>query len=316
MPRRSRVDWAAVAAAAPFDVIHLRDLAQLGVPSSTISSRCAPGGLWVRVLSGVIALTRGVLTRRQRLAAALLYAGARAMVTGVAACRLYGLRRLPDDDTVHVLVPHATRRRSQRFVLAERTLRLPRPHHRDDVPVAPIHRAVLDAARRMSRIDDVRALLAEAVQRRLTTVVALRRELEEGSGRGTALVRRVLVEIEDGVRSVAEAWCRMIVADMPGFPPVIWNARLEHADGTFLACVDGFVERVALAIEIQSFEHHADPEAFDETMRRQARLVAAGVVLVPVTPRQLRDEPAPVTRLLWEALAQARARPRPALRRR
>lgn len=316
MPRRSRVDWVAVAAAAPFDVIHLRDLAQLGVPSSTISSRCAPGGVWVRVLSGVIALTRGVLTRRQRLAAALLYAGVDAMVTGVAACRLYGLRRLPDDDTVHTLVPHATRRRSQRFVITERTLRLPRPHLRDDVPVAPIHRAVLDAARRMRRLDDVRALLAEAVQRRLTTVVALRRELEEGSGRGTALVRRVLVEIEDGVRSVAESWCRMIVADMPGFPPVIWNANLEHSDGTFLACVDGFVGGVALAIEIQSFEHHADPEAFDETMRRQARLITAGVLLVPVTPRQLRDEPGTVTRLLRAALEQARARPCPAIRRR
>ena len=100
----------------------------------------------------------------------------------------------------------------------------------------------------------------------------------------------------------------MIVAEMPGFPPVIWNARLEHADGTFLACVDGFVDGVALAIEIQSFEHHADPEAFDETMGRQARLIAAGVLLVPVTPRQLRDEPETVKQT---ALGGAHPGPRP-----
>ena len=266
------------------------------------------------MLSAVIALTRGVLTMRQRIAAALLYAGPEAVITGVAACRLYGLRRIPDDDSVHALVPHATRRRSQSFVICERTHRLPRPIYRDDAPVAPIYRAVLDAARRMCRIDEVRAVLAEVVQRRLTTVAALRRELEEGSGRGTALVRRVLEEIEDGARSVAEAWCREVVAAMPGFPTVIWNATLEHPDGSFLACVDGFVDGVALAIEVQSFEHHADPDAFDATMRRQAALVAAGVVLVPVTPRQLRDDPETVKRLLSDALEQARTRPRPSVR--
>lgn len=314
MPRRARVDWAAVAAAAPFDVIHLRDLAALGVPSSTVSSRCAPGGVWVRVLSAVIALTRGVLTGRQRIAAALLYAGPEAVITGVAACRLYGLLRVPDDETVHALVPHATRRRSQSFVITERTIRLPRPLRRDDVPVAPIFRAVLDAARRLRRLDEIRALLTEAVQRRLTTVAALRQELEEGSQRGTALVRRVVVELEDGVRSAAEAWGRGIVGSMPDFPPVIWNASLEHADGSFLACVDGFVDGVALAIEVHSFAHHADRDAFDATMRRQARLVAAGIVVVPVTPRQLRDEPEVVKRLLWDALEQARARPRPPVR--
>ena len=170
--------------------------------------------------------------------------------------------------------------------------------------MAPIHRAVLDAARRMSRIDDVRALLAEAVQRRLTTVAALRRELEEGSCRGTALVRRVLVEIEDGTRSGAEAWCRKIVAEMAGFPPVIWNVASSTPTASFLASSTGSSTRSRLAIEIDSFEHHADPEAFDAThetpgppdgRRRDRRAGDA-----PPAPRRAGDGEA-------SALEQARA---------
>ena len=304
-----------MSAAAPLGLILVRDLCALGVPPSTIAFRCrALGGGWWRPLSGLIALARGALTSRQRLAAALLYGGEAALVTGIAACRLHGLKRVPEDDTVHLLVPHETRRRSQSFVLVERTLRMPSARVRDGVRCAPVHRAVLDAARRMRRIDDVRALLAEAVQRRLTTVAALRGELEDGSCRGTALVRAVLVELEDGTRSAPEAWCRNLVAGMEGVPPVRWNVSLYLPDGSFLALVDGFVDEVGLAIEVDSFEFHADPDAFDATLRRQARLTGAGVIVLAVTPRRLRDDPESVRDDIRRALEQAGARPRPAVR--
>ena len=315
MPRRARADWDAVNAAAPLGLILVRDLLAFGVPSSTIAFRCrARGGNWWSPLSGLVALARGTPTDRQRLEGALLYGGAESLVTGVAACRLYGLERVPDDDRVHLLVRHETRRRSQGFVLVERTERMPSSRVRDGVRCAPVHRAVLDAARRLTRLDEARALLAEAVQRRMTTVAALRQELEAGSCRGTALVRAVLVELESGVRSASEAWCREIVAGMEDMPPVRWNASLYWADGTFLACVDGFVDELALAIEVDSFEYHADPVAFDATLRRQALLTGAGVLVLAVTPRRLQADPELVRRDLRRACEQARARPRPDLR--
>lgn len=314
MPRRARVDWDAVSAAASDDLILVSTMLALDVPSSTIAFRCRKdGGCWWRPLMGLVALARGALTPRQRLVAALLAAGDEAVVTGLAACRLYGLERVPEHHQVHVLIPHERRRRSEGFLLVERTGHLPPARSRDGIRCAPLPRALVDGARRLERIDDVRALLAEAVQKRRVTVAALRVEVETGSCRGAALVRAVIVELEDGIRSAAEAWWRELVATMDGFPEVHWNADVHLADGSFLACPDGFVDEVALAVDLHSFAHHADLEKFDATMRRQAEMIAAGLVVVPATPKELRDAPEGIKRKMWAALEQARLRPRPAV---
>ena len=314
MPPRAKVDWDAVRAAAPENLILVRDLLALGVPSSTVAFRCRKaGGMWWRPLLGLVALARGALTARQRLAAALLVAGEHAVLTGLAACRLYGLERVPDDDRAHVLLPHESRRRSEGFLLVERTSRMPRVRIRDGFRCASLDRAILDGARRLARIDDVRALLCEAVQRGMVTVRALRVEIEAGSCRGAALVRTVIAELEDGVRSAAEGWLRELVNGMEGFPEVRWNVTLSYADGRFLACVDGYVDGVALAIELNSFAHHADLVTFDATVRREAELAAAGVIVVPVTPRELREDPEGVRRKLRAALEHARRRTAPAI---
>ena len=59
--------------------------------------------------------------------------------------------------------------------------RLPEPCELHGLPVAPVARAVIDTVRYLSDVDDVRALLAEAVQRGFTSPRALRHELETGS---------------------------------------------------------------------------------------------------------------------------------------
>ena len=312
MPRRARVDWDAVHAAASEGLILVRILLELGVPSSTIAFRCRKvGGWWWRPLLCLVALNRGTLSPRRRLVAALLVSGDDAVVTGLAACRLYGLQRVPAHDQVHVLVPHERRRRSEGFLLVERTGRMLPAVTRDGIRCAPLVRALIDGTRRLDRVDEVRALLCEAVQHRRVTVPALRAELEAGSGRGSALVRAVIVELEDGIRSAAEAWQRELVATMVGFPEVHWNADVHREDGAFLACPDGFVDDCALAVDLHLFAHHADLETFDGTMRRQAEMIAAGLVVVPITPRELREDPDGVKRKLWASLDRARRRPRP-----
>ncbi len=140
-------------------------------------------------------------------------------------------------------------------MLVERTDRVPLPVIRSGLPVAPVPRAVLDTARRLTDRDDVRALLAEAVQRGRCKPAELRREIDSGSGRGSALPRSVLREIEDGVRSVAEADARQLVL-RSGLPAPIHNARLTDADGAFLAVVDSWFDAVGLAWEIDSYEFH------------------------------------------------------------
>ena len=131
-------------------VIRTAALRGLGVPGATITNRCADGGRWTRLLPGVIMLTGGTATPRQRVSAALLYGGPDAVVTGLEACRRHGVRRGPDPrGAVHLLVPDDRQLRSCEFVTVERTIRLPAPLLRDGVPLAPVPRACLDAARRL-----------------------------------------------------------------------------------------------------------------------------------------------------------------------
>lgn len=314
MPRRrSDVDWGAVSAAAPLGVIHRRDLAVLGVADSTIARRTAPGGPWVHVILGVIAVFTGAPTRAQRIAAALLYAGPDAILMGASACRIHGLTKIPDDDQVQVLIPHARRRSSRSFVVVERTRRMPEPRIRDDVPVAPIARAVVDAARALRSLDAVRALVAEAVQEGLTRPAALRDEVDRGTRRGTALLRIALEEIEDGIRSAAEAWGREVATELrgEGFPEIRWNVRLYAANGAYIASPDGWVEEVGMAWEIQSHQYHLSPEHHEKSMRHVARLLAHHIVVAEPLPKDLKRRRTQVKADLWARYHLARSRPRP-----
>ncbi|MHC1563375.1 hypothetical protein ACR9E3_30840 [Actinomycetospora sp. C-140] len=285
----------------------------MGVLSSTITRR-VQAGAWDRSAYGVISLTGPPKTADQRSAAALLYGGDGAVLSGSAAARLHGLQRVPDDrGALLVLVDHRRHRVSRAPITVERTHRLPEPVVVNGLRIAPVARAVLDAARRLRDLDQIRALLAEAVQRGLVSVRALRRELAAGCQRGTAKVRRVLVELDDGVRSAPEAWARSIAATIPEFSSIVWNPRLVLEDGTWLADPDGWLDEVGLAWEIHSFKHHGDPEAFDATLHREARMTGHAVHVVAHTPRQLRDDRAQVRADLLAAHAVASARPRPAV---
>ena len=315
MSSRRTIDWVAVRQAALHDQIRHAELLEFGVLSSRIARRVR-AGIWDRSAFGVISLTGTPRTVEQRLAGAVLYGGPGAVLSGAAAARLHGLERVPDETkgTALVLVEHARHRVSRPPITVMRTHRLPSPVVIRGLPVAPVPRAVVDAACHMTAVDDLRALLAEAVQRGFTSARALRLELESGCGRGTARVRPVLAEIEDGVRSVPEAWAKSLAASIPELPPMMWNPHLHLEDGTFLADPDGWLDDVGLAWEIHSFRYHADPDAFGATMRRQARMTGRDVHVVAHTPRQLRDERAQVRQDLLAAYAVARRRPRPAVR--
>jgi len=291
-------------------VVRAKDLLDVGVPRRTITRRCEPGGPWRSLLPGIILLQNGEPTGEHRIRAALAHGGEGAMLTGIRALQRYGLERVPAPEDVHVLVPADRRITAAGFVRVERTARLPRPFTRQDVPVAPVHRAVLDAARRLSDYDAVLAMMAEAVQRRRCTVQALADELELGSQRGVALPRRALVPLQGGARSVAEAdawslWKRS------GLPEFVWNVKVFDNGGRYIATPDGWCDRVALAWEIDSRGCHAAHDDYAATVARNTRYVTAGIVVLSTLPIRLRTEPDLVVAELRAAYEIARQRPRP-----
>lgn len=259
-------------------------------------------------------LHTGQPTEEQRLRAALLHGRDRSVLSGIWALRLRGLENLPPPKDVHILIPEERRIVSAGFAHVERTTRLPRPHFRGELPVAPVPRAVIDAARRLTDEDEIQAMMAESVQRRFCTAEMLTHELDQAGRTGTALARRALTPLLAGARSVAEAdayrlWRRS------GLPPGHWNVPIFDANGNYIATPDFWCDECAFAWEIDSYRHHSDLDGHRATVARNARYVAAGIVVLQTLPSRLRTEPAQVERELKAAFRTAQARPRPNVRR-
>lgn len=313
MPPRSRVDVKALEslAHAQHNCVSLAQLSQLGMPTATTAHRTRPsGGSWTRPLPGVVLLHRGTPTPDERASAALLYAGPTSVLTGSESLRRHGVRRLPTAAFIHVLVPDDRRRVSVGFVVCERTHRLPQRSASRGLPTASVARSLVDAARRTDRLLDVRAMVADAVQKRRCTQDDLLTEIRLGQRRGTARVRLVAAEIVGGIRSVAEADARRVLA-RGGLPPALWNHDVVTPAGELIGCPDAWFDEEGVALEVDSREWHLDPQGWERTQAKRARFASFGVTTVPVTPRRLREQPDEVVREMLATLAAARRRPRP-----
>ncbi|WIY06385.1 hypothetical protein QRX60_21990 [Amycolatopsis mongoliensis] len=291
-------------------VVRANLLESMGVPRRTVSRRCEPPGPWQRLLPGIVLLGSGEPTDEHRIRAALLHGRDGAVLTGIHALHRHGLRKVPVPRDVHVLIPAGRRVSSSSFVHIERTTRLPRARLLDGLPVAPAHRAVVDAARRLRDHDTVLAMMAEAIQRRFCTPSALAHELAAGSRAGKALPTRALAPLLDGARSVAEADAWRL-RKRSGLPDCGWNVQLFDSGGRYVASPDAWWDDVGFAWEIDSRSHHADPHDHARTLARNTRYLTAGVLVLQTLPVRLRTEPEVVLDELRAGYEIARGRPRP-----
>ena len=197
MPRRAVFDHDRLARIldAQHQVISRSQALACGLPRSTVTSWSTPTGKWQRMLPGVYLTVTGNPTPEQRLVAALLYAGPRSVITGVAALRSYRLRA-PGSDVIDVVVPQGTRRQGTGFVRIHRTRQLPRVYKTGVIRYAAPARAVADAARLLPSLDDARAVVAEAIQRQTCSLAQL--ELERAGSRDSNQLRAALADVRAG----------------------------------------------------------------------------------------------------------------------
>ncbi|NUU25722.1 MAG: hypothetical protein HOV68_30090 [Streptomycetaceae bacterium] len=284
----------------------LRQLRRGGVTDRTRLRRVRQGA-WRRMAPGVVCLAASRPSRRQRAAAAVLHAGRGAVVTGLTALELAGAGYVRYASEIHVLVQRSCRIRPLARVVYERTAALPHPLPLRFPPTAPYARAVVDACRRISDDAQARANALAAVQQRLCDVRALRAECERGSPRNTVRMRAIIDEADSGVRSLPEADLRRLVRAAK-LPEPLWNPRLYLPDGRFLCVPDGLWADEAVVVEVDSVAHHGFGADRVRTAERAGRMRAAGLTVVAVRPRHIRDDGPGVARLLGEVLNKARAR--------
>jgi hypothetical protein len=294
-------------AASQYGVITRAEAELCGLTPRMIEHRIRPAGPWQRLLPGIYLTQTGEPSRDQQLMAALRYAGDGSMVTGLAALRRHEVS-VPATPVVDVLVPHARRRSSRGFVVVRRTTRLPRTYWADGpIRYVPPARAVADAVPRLSRFDDVRAVAAGAVQKGLCTVADLAAELALRPRREAGVLRAVLGEVADGIRSPAEGDFRDLVRS-GGLPAPVLNARL-YLGRQLLAVADAWWPQSGVAAEVDSREWHLSPDGWEQTMLRHARMTAAGVLVLHFSPRQVATAPGTVIGAIAAALRAGRPIP-------
>jgi hypothetical protein len=289
------------------DVITRSQAVAAGLTRHALQHRLRLGGPWRALMPGVYLAATGTPTILQQEMAAMLYAGRGSVITGLAAVRQHHIRG-PAVEFIDVLVPASRKRQDAAFVRLHRTARLPRRVW----SLGPLHyalpaRAVADAARGLASLRDVRAMVADAVQRGTCQVPDLSAELDQGPNVGSALLREALTDVADGIRSAAEGDLKDLLAKS-GLPMPLFNASL-YDGSVFVAKPDAWWPEFGVALEVDSQEWHLSPHDHARTLERQRRMAKYGILVLPFTPRQIRTQPAEVLAAIRDAIENARGRP-------
>jgi hypothetical protein len=280
-----------------------------GLTHHAVSHRLRTGGPWQPVLPGVYLTVTGKPTLAQREIAAVLYGGPSAVITGLAAVHHHRMPA-PSSDVIDLLVPARRQCQSVSYVAVHRTTRMPKlvvgP---STVSYALPARAVADAARWLTDLREVRALVAGAVQSRGCWLDELAEELREGPRRGSALFREVLSEVAEGIRSAPEAELRTLIM-RARLPLPMFNPSLYLANGRFIARPDAWWPEAGVAVEVDSKRWHFSEDDWNHTMDRHSDLGQYSIVTLHFTPYKLRHEQADVMRRMTNAYNSGIQRPR------
>jgi very-short-patch-repair endonuclease len=253
------------------------------------------------------------LTRDQHLWAAYLAGGGDAVLAGLTAAALEGLRGYPRPE-IHVLVP--VDRQVRRFpavgprIIVHRTSALPAAHIREHSPPhTTVARSIVDAAAWAVRDGDARAIVAAAFQQRrvdadgIDEVLRLLRR-----SRRRALVREAVRDSVAGAESLAEVdFCRLCRRYRLPRPEL--QQRRTDAAGRH-RYLDAYWEKWRLHAEVDG-SHHIEVRAWWADQKRQNDLWVSGDRVLRFPAWVVRHRPAEVAAQLRAALESAGWRANP-----
>lgn len=289
-----------------------RQLLEAGVSRETVLWR--PSRAWRIVLPRVYLVSSEPPTQRQRLIAGLLWAGPGSAIAGATAAQWHGIRSADARGRVQLVTAPPRGNRQSGFATVRRSLLVdPDEVTRGVLRLSCPARSAVDAAFAAPTRSDRSAILIEAVQRRIVTIDALAAwayRLRDGD---RARLNDPLEEAASGVWSLPEAELLDLVAGSSLLPEPWPNPRLEDGTGLPLTAPDLWFDDVCAAVMVHSHKYHSGA-LWDETVERDSDLTAAGIVVVGVTPRAIRNEPIRVLQKVERTYLAAQRRPRPDVR--
>ena len=262
-----------------------------------LPSREVRRGRWQRLLPGVYLTSPGEPELHQQCHAALLHGGPRSLITGAAGCALHGVATR-GATSLMLLLPHEVRvvQTPSCQVTRSRSLPEPRllgPKGLEPIRVAPLGRCLVDALGRATDLAAARALASSTLRNRgglwdVLSVAAYR------PGPGKGLLRQVVRDLEDGVRSAPEGSLHDALLPAAGagrLPSYLLNPDLL-LDGELIGSPDAYFPGLGLGDEQDSREHHGSVDDLDATLLRHERFSRRGLYLNHTTPTRFSRDPA------------------------
>lgn len=271
-----------------------RQLHALGVTESAQRAQLR-AGRWCRRSEEVLSTTTGPLSFEQRLWLGVLHAGDEAVIGGLTAARMHGLRGWDRDDvTVLVRNPH-----SFEPVPGVRFFRTRRPLFlltgRGELPVCRLEPAILMFAAYERNHRTAHGSLAAVVQQRLTTPAALGLWIDRLRPlRRAKQFRPLLDDIACGAHSLAEVDLRRACRTHGLIPPVSQRRRQDRRGRLrYTDCEWRLPDGRTLVLEIDG-AFHDDVLHAAEDRARNRRLTALDRIVIQCSAYELRHDPASV----------------------
>lgn len=294
----------ALAAAQKAVVTHAQ-LLERGVSRHEIATRLADGRL--RELHRGVYLVGPVAPLYAMEQAALFACGgvaALSHLTAAALWRLIELNRLPGIPAL--TIPRGKRVRRSRVEIHRLPLDARDTRRLHGMPLTSPPRTVLDMAAVLGDPYELEALVAEANFRSLATEAELVAQLECNPQRTGIPALRSVLAIPGGPQRTRSSGERKLLqllraAGVTGFQA---NARIHGRE------IDFLWRDLDFGLELDGWDGHKGRIAFERDRLKIAELKARGVDLMPITGRQLRDDPEAVVGRVIAALAVAEARQR------
>jgi hypothetical protein len=283
--------WRAIADA-QCGLVSRRQLNEMGLDRFYVRNQVA-AERWVARSSMVIGTTTGPMTSEATMWLGVLHAGVEALVGGLTAAEVLGLKNWHRDE-IAILVPDEldlddSEVPGVNFIRTRRDLRAMRLP-RAGLPVARIEPAVLLWAAYQPSRRAAQGVVAAVVQQRLTSPDRLLTWVDQMRPlRSAGLFRKALSDIEGGAQSVAEIDVRRMCRRAGIIPPHRQRRRKDSAGRwRWTDCEWDLPSGGVLILEVDG-AFHMDVGQWEDDLARQRRISGPGRIVVRCTSRELRD---------------------------
>ena len=185
---------------------------------------------------------------------------------------------------------------------------MPRVYRTGD-PLRRAARAVADAARLLASLDDVSAVVAEAIQKQACSIAEIGLELETAAAMTAPAARRPRGRPGRGCAPSPRIRFRERVRSR-SLPTPQYNVFLRATDGTDIGEVDAWWADAGVSVEIDSQEYHFYRADWLRTEAKRSRLLKHGVFPHNIAPVRVDNDWEAVCAELdhrWKRAASARA---------